>query len=806
MIRRTPAAMLVSAGLLLTPAAAFAGPQSLSDSEAKILDNALNLIERGSIRDGLARRFSLSDPVARQLLFWRAYTRRDARGEFTTLAYFAHSLRAWPRSTALRFTAERSINAKVTDDAILDYADRFSPLTYDGVRALATAFVKRGKVEQARRLVRKYWRRANLSAPTSVTGVFKKFLRPEDHYARAVRYAHVRKAGAARRLAAKLDLSKAMRAAIDVQLLMHGKKSSRNRKGIADRIAKLPAPVRALPGFQISLAYWRRRSGQSALSAAAPLMGYPTPISSPSVWWDERDIQIRAAIARKDHALAYLMASRHRQRPGDRNYVQAEFMAGFIALRLVNQPLAAAHHFRQAAAEARWSNDRSRLAYWQGRTQFALGKTRRAYSHLTKAAGFGNTIYGQLAAALLGRNGIRLKKPEPQTGETPPFIAENGLARATVYLHQIGRTKLAREFALATVRDAKLKAKDYATMVAWLSNEAASEARKRQLEIRLTKYAQLKGVPLASTGYPTIALPAKNTVEPALVYALIRQESEFNPQAKSWVGARGYMQLMPFTAKDEARIVGYRYSLSRLTSAPAYNLRLGTHHLSRLQQMFDGSYPLMLAAYNAGAGRAYQWLKAYGDPRKDDRLDWIDWIEMIPFKETRGYVKHVLEALPVYRLQLKDSFDPAKIEAYWSADGDKTAATPKDATCAMTLTSFTPKKISITDTYIHRKRYKTRVKVKVRKRVRYKTKSGKVRVRVRTRTRTVWRTRTKSVRKTATVATIAMLTRPHDNVAGQLDCGDKGGKKAGSDGSAVAGEKPGAGRRRPEEPVLPAMP
>ena len=816
MIRRRSVAILLSVGVVLAPSTGLAGPQSLSDTEAKILDKALTLIERGKIQEGLAHRFSLSDPVARRMLFWRAYSRKGARGNFATLSYFAQSLKAWPNSVALRFAAERSIDSKVSDAAILRYADTLAPLTYDGVRALAGALVKQGKVNEARTLVRRYWRRAHRSAPTAINGVFKRFLRPEDHFARAVRFAHRRKAGPARKIASALNLSKAMRAAIDVQLLMHGKSTGKSRKGIADRVAKLPASVRSLPGFQLSLAIWRRRSKQSSLSAARPLMQFPTPISSPAVWWDERDIQIRAAIARRDYALAYLMASRHRQRPGDRDFVQAEFMAGFVALRMVSRPHAAAHHFKQAAADARWSNDRARLAYWQGRAQIALGSALGAYPHLEKAAGFGNTIYGQLATALLGRNGIRLKKPVPESSETPPFIADNGLARATVYLHQIGRGRMARQFALATVREAKLTPKQYAAMVAWLSSEAASDSRKRQLEIRLTKFAQLKGVPLASTGYPTISLPAKNTVEPALVYALIRQESEFNPAAKSWVGARGYMQLMPFTAKDEARIVGYRYSLGRLTSAPAYNLRLGTHHLSRLQSMFDGAYPLMLAAYNAGAGRSYQWLKAYGDPRKEARLDWIDWIELIPFKETRGYVKRVLEALPVYRLQLKDSFVPREIEAYWSADtAEDAAAKDADPACTVALASFSPKKVSITDTYVHRKKYKVKVRIRVKQRVRVKTKSGKVRVQVRTRTRQVWRTRTRAVRKTATVATIAMLTRPHDNVAGVLDCSDTPRKKAAADTSsgdrAKAGQLPDSPKLRtaargPEGAVLPALP
>jgi soluble lytic murein transglycosylase-like protein len=194
---------------------------------------------------------------------------------------------------------------------------------------------------------------------------------------------------------------------------------------------------------------------------------------------------------------------------------------------------------------------------------------------------------------------------------------------------------------------------------------AALKAIRHQPRVRLSKIAHGRGVPLIGEGYPIIPLPVANTAEPALVYSLIRQESEFNHRARSWVGARGYMQLMWFTARQEARDLKLRYSTSLLITNPSYNLRLGTAHVSRLLGILDGSYPLVLAAYNAGAHRVKTWLAAHGDPRKSGSIDWPTWIELIVYDETRGYVKRVLEALPVYRYKLKDHIVPSRLLSYW---------------------------------------------------------------------------------------------------------------------------------------------
>jgi hypothetical protein len=204
--------------------------------------------------------------------------------------------------------------------------------------------------------------------------------------------------------------------------------------------------------------------------------------------------------------------------------------------------------------------------------------------------------------------------------------------------------------------------------------DLTAPAYRTQTEVRFAKLAARDGAAVTNYGFPTLDLPEANSVEPALVYAVIRQESEFMVAAKSHAGARGLMQLMPFTAKAEARDAQIPYVLNRLTSDPLYNMRLGTQHLQRLRDIYQGSYPLMVAAYNAGAGRVDRWLALHGDPRKG-KADWADWIELIPFEETRLYTKLVLENHAVYRLRLGDKVDLPRLTAHWQAPR------PDAATC-----------------------------------------------------------------------------------------------------------------------------
>src|SRR5262249_25108552 len=245
-------------------------------------------------------------------------------------------------------------------------------------------------------------------------------------------------------------------------------------------------------------------------------------------------------------------------------------------------------------------------------------------------------------------------------------------------LRAAGEPKGARAFAVrAAWNGGGWSAQQHAYMAKFALDLTAPDYRT-QTAVRFAKLAARDGAAVTQYGFPTLDLPQGNSVEPALVYAVIRQESEFLVGVKSHAGARGLMQLMPFTAKAEAHEIAMPYVLNRLTSDPLYNLRLGTQHLQRLRELYQGSYPLMVAAYNAGSGRVDRWLAQYGDPRKG-KIEWADWIELIPFEETPLYTKLVLENHAVYRLRLGDKLDLPRLTAHWQAPP------PDAATCNASL-------------------------------------------------------------------------------------------------------------------------
>ena len=180
----------------------------------------------------------------------------------------------------------------------------------------------------------------------------------------------------------------------------------------------------------------------------------------------------------------------------------------------------------------------------------------------------------------------------------------------------------------------------------------ATRFRRFELAVRVGKTALRSGQYIVDYAYPIFRLPAVEA-ENALVFAIMRQESEFSVRAVSPAGAQGLMQLMPGTAREMAKSRGLRYNRRKLLSDPSYNVRLGSAYIASMMERFSGSYPLAVAAYNAGPARVGEWLETYGDPRNGD-VDAMDWVELIPFNETRNYVQRVLEGLQIYRLRLSD--------------------------------------------------------------------------------------------------------------------------------------------------------
>ena len=367
-------------------------------------------------------------------------------------------------------------------------------------------------------------------------------------------------------------------------------------------------------------------------------------------WWAERRINCRGALNDGKPRVAYEIAAKHGLVSGD-SYIEAEFMAGWIALRFLNEPHTALRHFLSLRSAATSSKSIALGEYWLGRTALALGDPNSAIIHFHGAAKYPQYFYGQLGRQALDARPAHLdvtRTPVPTEADIKRFLSRDavramGVAKATGYAGVLP------QFMLQLAR--KLDNAQEVVLVA----EFARATGHQQLGLRLSKIAFNRDLALGDYALPVGVMPAfksllTDRVDPALVHALSRQESEFNAAAKSPVGASGLMQLMPGTARATARAYNVKYDPNMLTN-PVYNTQLGEAHLRDLIDSYGGSYILSLAAYNAGGGRVAEWIKAFGDPR-DANVDPVDWIERIPFTETRQYVIKITEALQLYRSRL----------------------------------------------------------------------------------------------------------------------------------------------------------
>ncbi|MDD3447334.1 MAG: lytic transglycosylase domain-containing protein, partial [Zavarzinia sp.] len=367
---------------------------------------------------------------------------------------------------------------------------------------------------------------------------------------------------------------------------------------------------------------------------------------SPERWWSNLRYATQRLIDAGRYADAYRVVASHRLGEGV-DYFDAEWMAGWVALRFLGQPDAALRHFTRLAKDVSSPISTSRAAYWAGRAAAARGDRDGARAWYHKAAAHSQAYYGQLAAFELGESHARALPADPVVSSADKAAAERlemyRVVRMLIEIDETGRIRpfLGEAMSQAATPGARAH---IAEMAAATGGDHAG--------VLAAKAATAAGTVLVARSYPLLGtMPQGQLAEKALALALTRQESEFRADAISPAGARGLMQLMPGTAKLVAKSLGLRFEQGRLTTDPRYNMTLGVAHLDELLGDFGGSYTMVIGAYNAGGGRIDRWIDRYGDPRSST-VDVIDWVERIPFGETRNYVQRVLENTQVYRLRL----------------------------------------------------------------------------------------------------------------------------------------------------------
>jgi soluble lytic murein transglycosylase len=600
--------------------------------EAGRWEAARNLLARGD------------HPVANKLFRWLELQSPRSGASFEDVVQFAERNPDWPNQETLARRAEEALlDRRVDDTLVLAWFGTRGPLTPDGAQRHAEALMAQGQRERGLRVLRDHW----------VSGVFtdtqhqrwlQRFganLTPADHWARLDRLLWDGRNDEARRMLGLVGTDRRALAEARTRLRAGG-----NTNQI---VARVPPGLQRDPGLLFESMRNRRRNTDEP-GARAILTALPTDLGRPEIWFPERAVLARRSIVAGRAREAFDAVRNHGVRPEHgANYVEAEFLAGWIALRHMNEPATARPYFERLAEAARTPVARSRGAYWMGRALEAQNQAAPAREWYARAAQYHTAYYGQLAMARLDTLGARVAWPAPilPTAEERRAFQAAELPRAVRILRETKEDPRVRPLLVRMASVAKTPGEH-----ALVSEFALQLGRGDWAVILGKRSAQAASVQLHDLGWPIVPLSGERP-ERALTYAIIRQESQFESHVTSRAGARGLMQLMPATARAVARSEN---TLTTHTDArlfdPAYNIRLGRAFLHQMVDEFGGSYVLAAAAYNAGPGRAREWMRNSGDPR-DANVDAIDWIETIPFEETRNYVQRVMENLQVYRRNIQ---------------------------------------------------------------------------------------------------------------------------------------------------------
>jgi soluble lytic murein transglycosylase len=426
-----------------------------------------------------------------------------------------------------------------------------------------------------------------------------------------------------------------------------------DRNGVDALIAAIPSTLQNDAGLAYDRFVWRAKKGYSE-SAVALLLARSVSEASlgrPEKWASRRRTYARRAMRAGDDALAYQIASTHQLTSGSQ-YADLEWLSGYLSLRKLGNPSRAVRHFQRFRAAIASPISMGRAGYWLGEAYAAAGDEPSAYQAFAMGARFQTSFYGQLAASrIAAAPDAALTGAEfPPDWTTAPFLAEDTV-RAGVLFYFASEPARAKMF--LTLAASRLDLRGRAAMA-----QLMLDLDEPHIALRIAKGAATRGDVLPSPYYPLHGLATfAEAVPPELAMSIARQESEMNAAARSPVGALGLMQVMPATAKTVARGLNISFSEARLGADWQYNARIGTAYLAQMLARFDGSVLLAAAAYNAGPSRAERWIKDFGDPRLES-VDAVDWIEHIPYRETRNYVMRVLEAQYVYRARISGTVGP----------------------------------------------------------------------------------------------------------------------------------------------------
>jgi soluble lytic murein transglycosylase len=613
---------------------------STSDADRDALERAIEFARNGKTTDATQVKNSISDPVAQKVAEWMIL-RSDGNGASAErYRAFIAANPGWPSVNFLRRRGESALwDDNRDDNTVINWFAGEQPTSAKGRFMLAKAMLGRGDRNAAARYVRDAWRGDPMSKDTEAYALemFGSLLTAGDHKARMDYLLFTDDTAGAMRAAQRVGstqvaIAKA-RAAVDDK--------AGNAKALLDAV---PSDAHGDASYLYGRIQHLRRADKIAEAGQLMLKAPrdPARLGNPDEWWIERRLVARKLLDIGDHATAYAVARDAGLPARDVYKTEQEFTAGWIALRFLNDPSTALQHFSRIGTGSSNPTHLARAGYWQGRTYEALGRSQDARAAYQAGAQHSTSYYGQLSRAKLGLPQIALRDAPHSARGAGTFE----VARAVDLLYAIEE----RDLAMTMLSDLADRVDDIDALA------ALAEVTQRNNDARnmlvLGKGALNRGYPFDHYAYPVSGIPKYETIGPeverGLVFAIARQESAFNPKAVSPAKAMGLMQVTPAAAKTITRRFGATYDAKRLLSDPAYNAMLGAAELGALVNDYRGSYILTFVGYNAGRGRVRDWIEKYGDPR-DPKVDAVDWVERIPFSETRNYVQRIMENVQVYR-------------------------------------------------------------------------------------------------------------------------------------------------------------
>ena len=586
---------------------------------------------------------------------WRHLLTKGNKASYYDYKNFIDRNDDYPRIGRIKYLSEHKLSTDtVSPKKIVQWYGETEPLSGFGKMVLGESYILTGNKEKGIKLIKNGWVNAELtkSELRFFRKKYKKYLVAEDYVKRADYLAWNNKYWDLKRMLRYLPK--------DYELLYNARQLLMSKSyGVDNAISKVPDKFKNDAGLNYDRLKWRRKRGRvdSSVEILLKIKNTKDYLVRPEKWWIEREIISRSLIYKKKYELAYKISSNHGMIDGP-EFAAAEWMSGWIALSFLNDPLLAKEHFEKFYNNVGYPISIARGAYWLGRTYKKLNNNELAKKWFEEASNYLTTYYGQLAHMEINPNtNFELTKDKEVNKEYRDYFQKKEIVKIIYLLDELDEDKYAKYMLRHLANDNVENGSEI------LAAELATDIERFDFAIQISKIASYEKRFHNKFNYPIISTPnyinGRKIPETAFILSIIRQESEFDLSANSHAGAKGLMQLMPYTAKLVAKQANLPYTKSRLTTDPEYNINLGSHYIAGLILEYDGAYPFAIAAYNAGPKRVRYWKKLNKDPQKK-QINYVDWIELIKFRETRNYVQRVLENYNVYRYILEQKPIPLK--------------------------------------------------------------------------------------------------------------------------------------------------